>query len=310
MYIPLDGIKINFSELKIGKITLIKMSKSIIDELTDNLEYLVRNNPYYRAKDKEDAIKSEKQNILKFKDKICAKFTLFAEKDIAIEQAFKECENSLDLLRFSSYFFYSRDYKVNIGLEGEINRFFHEIIAHKRNYTEYTFKGQLKGPLSNFEITDEKVETMRKIGIFKVSEILKRSKLTNFEETLLLGIHWFTNSISQREIENQFLSAMIVLEIFLTPGGYEPISNSIAESTARILVSGLKNRKELKKTIKKLYEKRSNIVHGRKNRMPKEEDIATLQNITADLIMWMIKKSHTFKTKKDLINHLEDRKLA
>ena len=151
---------------------------------------------------------------------------------------------------------------------------------------------------------------MEKIGIFKASEILNKPKYSDFEETILLGIHWFANSLSQKEIENQFLSLMIILEVFLTPGGTEPITKSISESIARILLAGLNKRKALKDDVKKLYKKRSAIVHGRKKDMPSAEDVSQLRAIASDLILWMIEKSDRFENKDELLDYIEDRSLA
>lgn len=145
VYIPLDGIKMEVNELKLGKITLKIMDNVLVSEIADNLEKLLRNNPFYNPPDLEKSIENERKQILKYENKICAEFRMFAEEDIAVEHAFKECEKSLDLLRFSIYFFYHSDFNVSVGLDGEIRRFYHEIIAHKANFSDFKFKSELKG---------------------------------------------------------------------------------------------------------------------------------------------------------------------
>jgi hypothetical protein len=49
---------------------------------------------------------------------------------------------------------------------------------------------------------------------------------------------------------------MIILEVFLTPGGTEPITKSISESIARILLAGLNKRKALKDDVKNFKKKK------------------------------------------------------
>lgn len=173
-----------------------------------------------------------------------------------------------------------------------------------------SLKVNLKDSYYQFEISKDRIDDMKSLGILKISKILEKRNLTDFEETIILGIHWFANSQNQTEIENQFLSLMIALEIFLTPNDNEPISNSIAEGASIILFSDLKDRKELKKTIKGFYTKRSSIVHGRKDKLPKKEDVSVLKSITADLIRWMAENSDDFNQKKDLLNYLEDLRLT
>jgi len=286
------------------------MNLQTVNEIADKLVTLLRNNPYYNPDDIEKSLAFQRKLILRFKDKICAEFTLFAEEDIAIRTGFEECSRSLDLLKYSSFFFYPSDHKVNVGFEGEFKRYYNEILTHSANFNQFKHNSKLQGPIQDFAISEDKIVLMEKIGIFKASEILNKPKYSDFEETILLGIHWFANSLSQKEIENQFLSLMIILEVFLTPGGTEPITKSISESIARILLAGLNKRKALKDDVKKLYKKRSAIVHGRKKDMPSAEDVSQLRAIASDLILWMIEKSDRFENKDELLDYIEDRSLA
>lgn len=185
------------------------------------------------------------------------------------------------------------------------------MIVHKANFYGYKIPNEYKGPIFELEINESKMEFMKKIGIIKVIEIINKSNgdKTDFENMILSGIHWFADSMIQKQIENQFLSLMICLEIFLTPGG-ERISNFISDAVARILTFGLENRLELKEDIKDFYTKRSAIVHGSRKKMPITSDVSYLQSIVAELILWMIKNSEYFDKKRDLLDYIEKRQLA
>lgn len=76
------------------------------------------------------------------------------------------------------------------------------------------------GPLTPFEFSPQNVEIMKRLGVFEVSAILRKphKKQTDFEETLLRGIHWFADAQVQPEVENRLLSLIACLETFLTLG--------------------------------------------------------------------------------------------
>lgn len=314
VYIPLSGIRMIEDELKIGKIIIKKMTDEIVNDITSNLELLLRGNPYFFPNDKEKGIQSLVKRYNTFKSKVCAEFKMFGEEGIALKVAKEECEKSLDLLRLSNIILHDRDHNIYITLEGENARGYQNTLIFKSNFKQYRLGNELKGPAIDFDISDREIKHMKEFGIFILSEILEKpeKELTDFEKTLLLGIHWFANSSSQREIENQYLSLMVALEIFLTPksGSGEPISNYIAEGASIINEIGIDNRKKRKSVIKDLYKKRSSIVHGNPNNIPDKNDAVTLKNILLTLIYWMIKNSYRFDSKDDLLDFIEDHKFA
>ncbi|WP_141705181.1 MULTISPECIES: HEPN domain-containing protein [Methanobacterium] len=314
VYIPLSGIRMIKEELKIGKIIIKKMTDEIVNEITNNLYLLLRGNPYFSPNDKEKGIQSIVNRYNTFKGKVCAEFKMFGEESIVLKVAKEECENSLDLLRLSSIYLQHKNHNINITLEGELARGYQNTLFFKSNFKYYKLSNELKGHIVDFNISDSEIKYMKEFGIFILSKILEKPdrELTDFERTLLMGVHWFANFPSQKEIENQYLSLMVSLEIFLTPkaGSGEPISNYIAEGASIINEIGIDNRKKLKSKIKDLYKKRSSIVHGSMNNIPTEKDIVTLKNILLTLIWWMIQNSHRFDNKDDLLDFIEDHKFA
>jgi hypothetical protein len=88
-----------------------------------------------------------------------------------------------------------------------------------------------------FHVRGEVLGTMREMGMFDVGNLLKKAghSLTEFEATLMRGIHWYAAARAQTENENEFLNLGISLETFLTPKDREPIGVYIAEGTAFIL---------------------------------------------------------------------------
>ncbi len=152
---------------------------------------------------------------------------------------------------------------------------------------------------------------MERFGVFKVAEILKQEiDERSFGETLLRGIRWFSNAQIQVVKENQYLNLTSCLETFLTPGDpNDKISNTIAEGVAFVLGNGQKERRQLKKKIKDLYDKRSRVSHGGHSAIP-TSDLEALRRITGDFLSQMIQRMDEFRTRNDLDEWIEDQKFG
>ena len=77
------------------------------------------------------------------------------------------------------------------------------------------------GKVTFYPITKEKIKNLHtKIESIQVGE---------FERTLLHSVHWYSSSLTQYEIENQFLNLITCLETLLTQRDGNPIRTAIAE---------------------------------------------------------------------------------
>lgn len=230
--------------------------------------------------------------------------------------AHKELEKILDLLQYSVSIIYPEN-QIFLGLQGPITKetFTFSFILDPNYKFSSTIIG-LEGQINKFKINAKNIKKMHEIGVFKISTILEKfeDSLTPFEQTLITGIHWFANSQNQTKLENQFLSLMICLEVFLTPDDdRDPISTSIAEA-ASILLNPEHKRSKFVSKIKKFYTKRSAIVHGRKrlhkNENLSREDVNKLREIVGNLIQWMANHKDSFESKKELLQHISDYKIS
>ncbi len=144
-----------------------------------------------------------------------------------------------------------------------------------------------------------------------VSAILAKpvSALSDFERVLLRGLHWFGNALPQKEPENELLSLVTCLETFLTPRDGNPIGTAIAEGVALLLGNTLDERKKLKKRVKDLYGKRSSVSHGGEKAVL-ESDLIELREIAKNFIQRMISLGKRIQSQKELLEMIEDQKLA
>ncbi len=310
VYIPIYGLNLEINEIKIGNVEIKNMDADAVNLLADNLERLLRKNRFFKPENYEEEIDRYRGYVLNFENKTVAIISLRADEKTAIKIAEEETLTVLDVLQFYSYLFYHRDLNAYLGIEGGVARGFNNIIAHKSDFSDYNLTDRLIGAKHLFTISEEELEKMEKFGLIKLSDILKRqlNTLNDFQKKLLIGIHWFSAFRTQNLVENQFISLMVVLEIFLSVRG-EPVSNYIAENVARILYSDFEERKKIKIKIKKFYRKRSDIVHGRPEEMPEEKDFDEFECLVFNLTKWMVLNMDKFGSKKELIDYLDDKRL-
>ncbi len=309
-YVPLAGINIAMDALPFGKIILKKMTDALTEEVAQKIESIIMlgtNTEEQKIK----AVKSLREKIETLHGTICAEFKIVAEQRRARERAEEETRRVIDLILYSIPALYQRELRVTAGLFGEVsseNRITPIIASDERRFTVDI---SAVGPLTNFDLTPGHIKHMERIGVFKVADILKKSDkiLTNFESTILRGIHWFASSQSQYEQENEFLNLVTCLETFLTPTDRDPIANAVAEGVAMLISDDLESRKIIKKRIKYFYGIRSGISHGGQKTVL-DVEIAELKKMTGTLIMRLIDRVGELESQRQLLEWIEDQRLG
>lgn len=87
------------------------------------------------------------------------------------------------------------------------------------------------------------------------------------------------------------------------------ISNTIAEGVAFVLSNEREKRKQLKKKVKDLYNKRSKVSHGGHSAVL-DSDLKVLRTITGDFLSQMIQRIDEFQARNDLEEWIEDQKFG
>lgn len=309
-YVPLAGIQMPMDAFPFGKVILRKMTADFADKLAKKIEsitMLTTNTQEQKGK----AAQFMRQQIKNLEGTICVEFKIVAEQERARERAEEESRRVLDLISYSIPALYPKEHNITAGLNGEIgygSRITPIISSDERRYS---INIQNVGPLTDFDLSSKHIDHMKRIGVFKVAEILQKSdrSLTDFESTLLRGIHWFANSQTQFERESEFLNLVTCLETFLTPRDSDPIGTAVAEGVAIIISTDLETRKILKKKIKDFYRMRSAISHGGRKAIL-DTELAELRNIAGTLTMHMIHKTDELQNQQALLNWIEDQKLG
>jgi len=309
--VPLNGIRLEIRSLKIGNVTLRTFSENTFRNEIAKARKIIGTTPY--SKETQAKILADRVEYLQqLRGKVVAQYSVIAEPKRASERAEDETRRVVDLLRFAIPVLYSDNLNVTVGLDGELSNSTYRIVpVSSVEIQSIHLYFARPGSLSYLEINPENVKKMQTIGVPQVSGFLSKpaNQISNFEEAILQGLHWFATAMTQSENANKLLNLIIVLETFLTPRDNNPIGTAIAEGVAIIRGGNLTERKKVKATIKDFYQKRSGLSHGGKKAVL-DQEIVRLRHIAGNIIVWMIKHRGAFQTQKDLLNWIEDKKLS
>jgi len=303
--IPLAGVAAVQDGIEIGRIRLRRFSlQGLAEEL--GIGDLLEN----------DSIKEsfESATLKGRQDVTFAEFSVVAEQGRATEMARTECERMFDVLRYAIPYVTEPHLNVAVGFEYEIQgdgqmRIFCDECEKKR---------ALGGSIHhrNFAFTELRVDgnclqKMEKIGAMRLSSILKKpsEQLTEFEEIVLRGAHWYSAGRKVREAENSFLNYTTVLETFFTPPKGDPIAATIADGCAFVLGESVERRMRISQRIKKLYGARCGLSHGSSLGIL-ETELDEMEHGAWLVLKWMIEHIDQFKTHEDLRSWLEEKKFS
>jgi hypothetical protein len=307
-YVPLVGIQLDGDEYEFGQVTLETMSEGKVEQLVKMMESAISSSKSAEEV-KSEAIVWNRPVLESLEGTVCARFEAVAEPIRMRERAEEECRRCLDLLRYAIPSLYPKDLNVAVGLSGEVAPA--QRLTPTFSSDAYDINMKSVGPLMPFEFDPRNIEIMEQLGVLEVSTLLKKphTDLTNYENALLRGIHWFADAQVQPEIENKLLSLTACLETFLTPKDGSPIGNSIAEGAAMMIADDLESRRYLKRRVKQLYGMRSGVSHGGR-KVILEPDLAELTAIARVLTMKMIERKGEFQSQKALLGWIEEQKLT
>jgi hypothetical protein len=280
LYIPLIGIEKPHDKIVLGNVTinLVDAAKAngLIEKVSTDTYEIDRINKY-------------------IKEHVCAEFHCVAEPIRALELAEEETRRAIDLIRYAIPALYSRDARVIVGLHGEFCYSYRYVPIDPIGKKSFASEGKFTGPLYDFEFSEENIKKMNRIGINKLSGLLQKDKISDFEEKLLSSIHWFANSQVKIENEDKLLNLITCLEIFFTPpqSDRDPILQNVAEGAALLIGESVEQKKAIIEDIRKLYSLRSSLSHHGKG-IVLDLDVRILTEIDYAVLSTLINKIDEF----------------
>lgn len=306
VFLKIEGVILSDC-LELGRVRFVPGDKNLIADMKNKVSVIIDK---FKNSDieKETYKQSIGQNIeLEFSDGCVGIVEVNAEPVRAYEVGKEEVRRAIDLLRFSSKAIYPLKEDIRIGLKGDhpnTNRL--SLITSK---ICFKIEADSVGSVFQFEINQESLERMNDLGVFKVSEALIKKQASDFEESLIRSIHWFSVALTQDENSNAFLFLIVALESLFKPEKGNSIGGTVAESVAFLMSDNLEGRKKVISIVRDYYGKRSGVAHGGKKSIS-DIDRFTLVNIAGTSIMKAIQKLSDFTSQKQFMNWIEDQKLS
>jgi hypothetical protein len=241
-----------------------------------------------------------------FEEHCIAVYRVVAEPFKAFERAHDETRRALEILRYASVPM-TVGKNVKFGLDGDPSFAEDSAFVSSTEILEGEFSPDAK--IEDFRIDDFAAIELEQLGALQLAGFLNEPKPSEFKESLLRAVHWLSSALTQQEKENKYLHLIIALEALFSPKSGDPISNTIAESTAIVVSHHLKARLDTKAEVKKCYSRRSAIAHGGRTSVT-ENDLGKLTVLVWNAIRSLLFKTDEFIKHDDLRNHLENCKFS
>lgn len=144
---------------------------------------------------------------------------------------------------------------------------------------------------------------LSKENVPSFKEFCKKFSKAIEKDFIAIAIRRFSESSEKRKVDDHLIDYFISFEFLFSDGGAES-THKVARRTAVFLEKEMDNRKEIYRDVKKAYNERSNILHGRKIDYEKiEEYCHILEKYLRDCLRKIIEEKRY--NKKDLLEYLD-----
>jgi hypothetical protein len=163
-------------------------------------------------------------------------------------------------------------------------------------------------PVVNFDLSDEDIYRVKAMGFDNVNELLTLERRTSFQEKLLDALLLYSRSTREKDLAGRFVYMFAAIESLLLRNDTEPVQQNVGERMAFLITDNPENRKAAVRNLKATYTLRSKFVHHGHTTIDELDTVKTFMINSWALFIRLAKDSHRYKTKEQLIDHLEDTK--
>lgn len=253
-----------------------------------------------------------------YKDKITKPFqgwsagvlTIHADRKAAMEIAIHETERALAVLRFFSIAALTPKINSYVAIMGSQN--IETITSLTFTNGKFAYFNDSVVDKASFQpllLDDVALFRMKSSGIGILNDILRKEKLTSFEEKLLGSIILYSNATREKNLASKILYILSSLENIFLQNDTEPIMQNLSERIATLLGKNLQEKKDIIKTIRTIYSSRSKFLHHAQS-MNQYEELERFVNYAFLALAFTIKRSNEFSTTQGFVSFLDDKKLS
>lgn len=296
--IPIVNMVIDL-EFEIGKVRFEYMKKELFDEIDAKMMEKVVSKEMPKNEYMEIVTKLRKDH----QGKVVGTISVKAENEKAIEIAEKEVDKAIAALKYFSPFAFTPTSAAIFGRKGMTWIPSREIFIF--NDTLPTIHQGLIGNQSLlFKIDVVLFTKLKAAGLDKLSEMILKSELSDFEELIFTALFTFSKAISQINFHERLIFILSALEIVFLKDSGEPIQIHVGQRLGFFNSPDPSRRREAVSIVNDGYKIRSNYIHhGQESENC--EILSKLQRACWNALNIMINHHEKFKNKQEFIEYIE-----
>lgn len=245
----------------------------------------------------------------RYQGRAMAEYTATADRARAVELARQHAADALSVLRFYSPAMFDVRIQSHCTLLGQ------ERV--ERKYEFEVTKGKLLGPSESidvrtslaWQISLDDVRWMKESGLKEFEALLTDPAPSQFTDVLLESVLLHSRGSIERGLTEKLVYAVVALEALFVRNESEPIQSNVSERLAFVVGKDVPSRKRVIRTAKDAYGLRSKFLHHGQQ----VADVEVMNEFFHYLwhcLLLLARKRGAWKTKEEMLNALEDRKLS
>jgi len=296
--IPITNLAIDM-DFEIGKVKFEFMRKELFDRIENKLKEKVESKEMPESEFRSFISKLRKDH----QGKVVGTVNLKAEAEKAVELAEWEVDRAVMVLKYLSPYAFSPKNAALFGRKGMTWLPLRELFVFS-NDLPVIHEGIVGNQSYFFKIDENLLAHMKRAGLDRLSELLLKVDLSEYEELLFTSLYTFTKAISQIGYHEKIVFILSALEIMFLKDSGEPIQISVGQRLGFFIDHQPDKRREAVSLINDAYKIRSNFIHHGQ----KKEDyeiMCKLQYSCWKALNIMINNHDKFKSKQEFMLYLE-----
>lgn len=296
--IPILNLAIDM-EFEVGKVKFEYLKKDLFDKIENKLKEKVESKEL-PAREFASFISKLRKD---YQGKVVGTVNVMAEVDKAVEIAEREVDRAIMALKYLSPHAFSPKIAALFGRKGMTWLPSREVFIFTNELPEIR-EGIIGNQSYYFNIDRTLLIKLKGGGLDKLSELLLKADLTEFEELLFTALYTFTKAISQISYHEKIVFILSALEIIFLKDSGEPIQISVGQRLGFLIDQDPNKRREAVSLIGDAYKIRSNFIHhGQENE--DHEILRKLQFACWNALNIMINNHDKYKNKQEFMLYIE-----
>lgn len=289
-------------ELQMGIVRLMPLSRGELDAWEKQM--------LDKASEHRDKIeKMVREKIRPMQGHVCACVSLTAEPQRAQEILLFEAERAVAILRFFSVAALHPEATSCCVLKGQTE--YESTTTWEIREGQFSVIAQsIKGaPRARLRISSSELKQWRKAGLGDFIEMLSLTTLSQYERMVLDSALLYSHCTVVSGVPEQLTYIYAALESAFIRNDSEPIQSNLAERIAFAIEADADGRREVIRIVKSAYKLRSQFLHHGES----VDDLDAVERFMLHAwraVVWLASHRGSFKTKDEMLDELERRKLS